>query len=52
MRIECASAEHQRAFDEWSKCDRLEIKTYRPIIDGKIIPGSDQATGLARLKRY
>ena len=43
MRIECASAEHQRAFNEWSKCDRLEIKTCRPIIDGKRIPRSDQA---------
>jgi RimJ/RimL family protein N-acetyltransferase len=49
MWIEAASAEHQRAFDEWGKCDRLETKTCRPIIDGKRISASHEAIVFAFL---
>lgn len=43
MWIERATAEHQRAFNDWGKFDRLETKTCRPIIDGQRITISDKA---------
>lgn len=43
MWIECATAEHQRAFNDWGKFDRLETKTCRPISDGQRITISDKA---------
>ena len=42
MRIGPVTAEHESAFTEWRKFDRLEEKTCRPVINGKRIPSSDE----------
>ncbi|MEH1950856.1 MAG: hypothetical protein V7K77_28450 [Nostoc sp.] len=42
MRIELASARHESIFNEWSKFDRIETKTCRPVMDGKKLPSNNK----------